>query len=61
MTPFTMWDFRKQRLTAKNGSDRHKLFETPTLNAYIWYKISKTGFKIFLAEILRKLQIRHHL
>ena len=36
---------------------RQKLFKIHRQNAYIWSEIYKTVFKIFLTQILRKLQI----
>ena len=34
-----------------------KIVQNYSQNAYVWPAISKTVFKIFLAQILRKLQI----
>ena len=42
---------------AGDRQKRQKLFKIHSYNAYIWSAISKTVFKIFLAQILRKLQV----
>ena len=42
------------------GRKWQKSLKIPARNAYDECEISKTVFKIFLAKILRKLQIHHH-
>ena len=42
---------------AEDRQKRQKLFKIHSYNAYVWSGISKTVFKIFLAQILRKFQI----
>ena len=42
---------------AEDRQKRQKSFKIHSYNAYVWPGISKTVFKIILAQILRKLKI----